>query len=62
MTGVEPCTELGDLHESRLTVRERSGRKKSASIRRWDWITPVLHHVINPARRLTTNIRRSVCR
>ena len=29
MTGVAPCTELGDLHESRLTVRERSGRKES---------------------------------
>ena len=29
MTGVAPCTELGDLYESRLTVRERSGRKES---------------------------------
>lgn len=30
MTGVARCTELGDLYESRLTVRERSGRKESA--------------------------------
>jgi hypothetical protein len=30
MTGVALCTELGDLYESRLTVRERSGRNESA--------------------------------
>ncbi len=30
MTGVALCAELGDLYESRLTVRERSGRKESA--------------------------------
>jgi hypothetical protein len=29
MTGVTLCTEIGDLYESRLTVRERSGRKES---------------------------------
>jgi hypothetical protein len=30
MTGVTLCAELGDLYQSRLTVRERSGRKESA--------------------------------
>jgi hypothetical protein len=28
-------------------------------IRRWDWIVLLLNYVINPARRLTTNNRRS---
>jgi hypothetical protein len=28
MTAVALCAELGDLYESRLTVRERSGRKE----------------------------------
>jgi hypothetical protein len=30
-----------------------------SAIRRWDWIAFLLHFVINPARRLTTNNRRS---
>jgi hypothetical protein len=30
-----------------------------SAIRRWDRIALLLHYVINPARRLTTNIRRS---
>jgi hypothetical protein len=29
MTGIALCAELGDLYESRLTVRKRSGRKES---------------------------------
>ena len=33
-----------------------------SAIRRWDRIALLLHYVINPARRLTTNIRRSVHR
>lgn len=39
MTGAEPRTELGDLHESRLTVRERSGRKESADLKLFQSIT-----------------------
>ena len=42
MTGVALCTELGDLYQSRLTVRERSGRKESASIKIY-WPGPGVH-------------------
>jgi hypothetical protein len=30
MSGVALCAELGDMYESRRTIRERSGRKESA--------------------------------
>jgi hypothetical protein len=33
-------------------------RRADSAIRRRDWITLLLHYVINPARRLTTNNRR----
>jgi hypothetical protein len=32
MTGVALCTELGDLYESRLTARERSGCRKESAL------------------------------
>jgi len=50
-------TELADL---RMMFLKGPGIERHAdSIRRWDWIALLLHYVINPARRLTTNNRRS---
>jgi hypothetical protein len=48
--------ELADLHEAARTDGAGISRAESA-IRRWDWIALLLHYVINPARRLTTNNR-----
>ena len=36
-----------------------TGNESSASAGRWDWIGIMVHYVITPARRLTTDIRRT---
>jgi hypothetical protein len=52
--------ELNVLYICVRSVGATADGTESASIRRCDWIALLLHYVINPARRLTTNNRRSV--
>src|SRR5215470_8549420 len=58
--GSAPSAEQRNLDTNAPTTGQRRSRPDSA-IRRWDWIAPLLHYVINPARQLTTN-NRSFCR